>query len=442
MQVCPRGREARLRAVGVVALDPHASTPAVDLAAVVERAPLGLGMIAPDGRFTFVNPALAGVLGHPQEQVLRAEAVSFLHDEDRAAGQATLTELLVGTREDSRTELRYVRVDGTVVLARIVTAAVRGASGAIEGVVVTIEDVTAERQAAQAQAELASLIAVLDEAVLTMDGTGRVRSWNSAAQRLLGWSAEEAIGQPVSMAVPADRQAEQRAWLAQLANGETVRAETVRLHRDGSRLEVAVTITPVLGDDGTPVLAIGVMYDIGARKLALERLEHLARHDPVTGLANRHEFTERLHAAVQRSARTGDPVGLLFIDLDRFKDVNDRYGHPVGDQYLRLVGARLLGVVRPTDVLARWGGDEYAVLLEHAEGRGELAAVADRLLAALARPIHIDSLELPVAASVGVAVSDRGVAAEDLLRAADGAMYAAKSSGGSRSAAAWQLPDH
>jgi diguanylate cyclase (GGDEF)-like protein/PAS domain S-box-containing protein len=303
--------------------------------------------------------------------------------------------------------------------------------------VVLLEDVTQERAAVAARTELAALIAVLEEAVYSLDAEGRLRSWNSAAERLFGWRHDEALGQHVITLAPADRQTEQRAWLARLAEGESVRADTVRLRSDGTPVDVSLTITPVLDASGRLSAAIWIAHDIGERKQAIDRLRYLARHDPVTGLANRRWFTERLHDGLERFRAGAGQVGVLFIDLDRFKEVNDRYGHGVGDQYLRVIGARMLAALRPSDLLARWGGDEYAVLVEHLADRTTLLSIADRLQRALSGPVRVGDASLPVTASIGVAASGPDINDDQLLQAADAAMYTATNLGGARTATAW-----
>lgn len=423
-------------------MDSEPSGVGIDPAAAVERSPLGLGVIAPDRRFVFVNPALASVLGRPREQILHADALSLLREEDRAVGRVTLSDLLSGARSHAQSERSYARGDGSVVWWRVVTAALPAPSGAaVDGVVVMLEDVTQEKQAAAANGDLSFLVGVFDEAVYTLDAEGRITSWNAAAERLLGWTAAEVIGQTVYILASPSRRAEQRAWLSRLAHGHTVRAETVRLHKDGVPVEVALTATPALDPAGRLMHVIGVYHDIGDRNLAAQRLEYLASHDRVTGLMNRHGFSAQLHEALARSYRTGQQVGLLFIDLDRFKQVNDGHGHQVGDEYLRVVGARLHAALRPSDTVARWGGDEFAVLVEHVTHRASLTMVAGRLLASLTDPVHIRDRILPVSASVGVAAASGTTTDQELLRSADLAMYEAKSRGGRRSVAAWELTD-
>jgi diguanylate cyclase (GGDEF)-like protein/PAS domain S-box-containing protein len=398
--------------------------------AVIEKAPLGLGVLSSDGRYLRVNQALAEMIARPAEELLGADAIGFLYEGDRARAREALHALRTGDRDYASGDYRYVRGDGVVLCTRLSVGVIRGRTERVVGFVMQVVDITAEREAAEAQAQLASLVGALDEPVLTLDGNACVRTWNAAAGALLGWSAEEIVGQPVTRLVDPDHHDEQQANLALLREGRTIRVDTVRLHKDGSGVEVRLTATPVLAADGSMTAAIGVMHDIREQVRAARQLQHLAGHDPVTGLPNRREITERLSAATARSSSTGELLGLLFIDLDGFKQVNDRHGHGVGDEYLHIVADRLRRTIRPTDVLGRWGGDEYLAVVEHAATVDDVVAVARRLLEALHRPLHVRNLLLPASASVGVSYTRGTSNAEQLVRAADSAMYLAKKAGG------------
>jgi diguanylate cyclase (GGDEF)-like protein/PAS domain S-box-containing protein len=404
----------------------------VDVRAVLDSAPLGLGVIDGAGRFVLANPALARVMGRPAGEVVGAEAISFLHPDDQEAARSTLRELFTGSIPGARWERRYVRPSGSIVWARVVTAAVPAGDGPPRAVVLQLQDITAERAAAQAQLELASMVSVSAEAVVTFDGDGRVRTWNRASQQLLGWSAAEMLGSSLSVLVPPERLAEHRGWMARLARGETVREDVERLHRDGTLRTLHLSATPVLGPDGRMTSAICLMHDLEPQRRNIQRLENLARRDPVTGLANRQRFNELLGRALTQPAGDRVAVGLLFLDLDRFKEVNDRHGHLVGDEFLRVVGARLRGALRPDDTVSRWGGDEFAVLVQSPSGTQEVAAVADRLLEAMERPLRVSALRLPVSVSIGVVAGRAGDPPDQLLERGDAAMYLAKSRGGNQ----------
>jgi diguanylate cyclase (GGDEF)-like protein len=194
----------------------------------------------------------------------------------------------------------------------------------------------------------------------------------------------------------------------------------------------------IKGQGGRGAVKRAVRYAI-ERKRAERRLHLLARSDPLTGLANRALFQDRLIQALHRLAGRDDRlVGLIFIDLDGFKPVNDRYGHDAGDRLLRMAAERLLGAVRRTDTVARMGGDEFTVVLEGLRYRDDALRVAEKILAGLFEPFHLDGVEVTVGASLGVALADRADQDADILvRQADVAMYRAKAGGGRR----WKLYD-
>jgi diguanylate cyclase (GGDEF)-like protein len=184
----------------------------------------------------------------------------------------------------------------------------------------------------------------------------------------------------------------------------------------------------VKGQGDGDLIARAIRYAI-ERKKAEERLAYLAQYDPLTGLANRALFHDRLEQALARAARSGDAVALLFVDLDRFKAVNDTVGHAGGDQFLQEVAWRIAGRVRESDTVARLGGDEFAIILEDLQDARDAAKVARDLLTRLSQPVALDGYEIPVSASIGIAVRPPSDG-DRLLKDADAAMYRAKRMGG------------
>lgn len=178
-----------------------------------------------------------------------------------------------------------------------------------------------------------------------------------------------------------------------------------------------------------PAEALCLVQDVTARKAWERQLWRQAFHDPLTGLPNRQLFFERLEQALRRAVRQPDPVAVLFLDLDDFKTVNDRFGHALGDQLLSAFGQRAQSCLRPADTLARLGGDEFAVVLEAVGGAHEAARVADRIGQALQAPFLLGADQLTITASIGIALSQPGQPPADLVRAADRAMYRAKTGG-------------
>ena len=204
----------------------------------------------------------------------------------------------------------------------------------------------------------------------------------------------------------------------------------MRLHRDGTRVAVTVSWSPIKDDAGAITGVSVIARDITQRQQLEEQLVRQALHDPLTGLANRALFTDRLEHALARGRRPGVTVAILVIDLDGFKDINDSLGHDAGDDLLTIAGMRLHGHARPGDTMARLGGDEFGVLLEDITA-AEAVRSAQALLEGLATPIVLRDRDLTPTASIGIAIA-AGEDAETLLRNADTAMYAAKRQGKGR----------
>jgi diguanylate cyclase (GGDEF)-like protein/PAS domain S-box-containing protein len=272
---------------------------------------------------------------------------------------------------------------------------------------------------------------------------GRWHFVSPKIKELLGYSAEEWTRDPtlwITRMHPADRERMIQAETDDLERTDPQGRWEYRLvARDGRIVWVIDDEAVISRDvDGRPIMVQGILVDISDRKDLEEQLRHQALHDPLTGLPNRVLFVDRLSHALVRRARAMTGLAVLFVDLDDFKDVNDRLGHAVGDRLLRLVASRLRGVLRAEDSACRLGGDEFAFLIEDASTpRAE--RVAERILAGLAAPFELGEATVTLSASIGIAVTsgpmeedDAIAAADELLRDADTAMYAAKALGKGR----------
>ena len=254
---------------------------------------------------------------------------------------------------------------------------------------------------------------------------------NRTYAALLGRAPEDLVGVPLSDVLEDALAVD----LAALADGrrEAVQSEQAYTHTDGTTAWVLHGVAAVVGSDGRPAWFAVSAQDITERRraeeelrAATEALTEQAVRDPLTGLANRTLFDERLRAALSRDARSGGSTGVLFLDLDGFKDVNDRHGHAVGDGVLKGVADRLTAGVRPSDTVARLGGDEFVVLVEGATPAGMSALIA-RLRAAVQAPLTVRGRTLDVGVSVGMALADEGSAdPTSLVAEADRRMYDAK----------------
>jgi diguanylate cyclase (GGDEF)-like protein/PAS domain S-box-containing protein len=289
-------------------------------------------------------------------------------------------------------------------------------------------DRTRAQEAAQ---RLAAIVQSSSDAIYSLAADGTVNSWNGAAERLLGRPAAEMVGHPIASVWPPEQFEVNRSMFERALAGEMItEVETVRLRRDGTRVAVTVSWSPIKDDAGAITGVSVIARDITQRQQLEEQLVSQALHDPLTSLANRALFTDRLEHALARGRRPGVTVAILVIDLDGFKDINDSLGHDAGDDLLTIAGMRLHGHARPGDTMARLGGDEFGVLLEDITA-AEAVRSAQALLEGLATPIVLRDRDLTPTASIGIAIA-AGEDAETLLRNADTAMYAAKRQGKGR----------
>ena len=206
------------------------------------------------------------------------------------------------------------------------------------------------------------------------------------------------------------------------------RGEVTRLRRDGTQFPAHITLSLLRDERGTLIGRVLCVQDVTAQKHLEEELRQAALFDPLTNLPNRRLLRDRVVHALAHRARRGTGVAAVFVDLDRFKEVNDAFGHDVGDQVLVEVARRLAGRVRISDTLARYGGDEFVMLLEDLVNREQAAEIGGRIVAAFTEPVRTEAGRLPVSASIGIHVATDADDYDALLRAADTAMYDAKHS--------------
>jgi diguanylate cyclase (GGDEF)-like protein/PAS domain S-box-containing protein len=283
------------------------------------------------------------------------------------------------------------------------------------------------------EARIRAVLNSVDQGILTTNARGLLETYNPAAERIFGYPPKEVLGKSINLLLPNSFQdgrgaspGDSRHFGEQPAVGAG--REVNGLHRDGSALPLEISISRVQLEDQT--LFITAVRDIAERKAAEQRMLHVASHDTLTGLANRTLLEDRIRLAIARSARSGDYVGVLFIDLDHFKTINDSLGHHVGDRLLQTVAQRIRACLRNDDTVARQGGDEFIVVLPGVQRFEDIGMVAGKIIHSVSAPYSIEGYELHTSASVGVSVfPEDGEDAEALMRNSDIAMYYAKSVG-------------
>lgn len=273
----------------------------------------------------------------------------------------------------------------------------------------------------------------IGDAVLVVDPQGKVIYLNKVAETMTGWSREEALGRLVEQVffvfdgVTRER-AESPAEKAIKENRAVELAlGSVLVRRDGADQAIEDSATPIHDRDGKTVGAVIVFHDARQSGAAIEKMSHHAQHDFLTGLPNRMLLMERLTQALGMCRRRGKKAALLFVDLNRFKQINDEFGHATGDHLLRYVAKELGRCVRATDTVCRYGGDEFVILLPEIDETQDAAHVAEKILSRFIEPSKINGQKLQVALSIGISVfPEDGPDADALMHKADAAMYSSK----------------
>ncbi|MFB3136781.1 MAG: EAL domain-containing protein [Nitrospirales bacterium] len=274
-------------------------------------------------------------------------------------------------------------------------------------------------------------IASAEQAVFITDPEGRIEWVNDAYTRLTGFSAAETIGQvPQFLKSGRIRTAMKQARRSQ-SRGQFWCHELVEQRKDGSSYVIEQILTPLRNDEGQVTHFVAIHQDITIRKETEARIFHLAHHDPLTGLPNRVMFNDRLAQALAQARRRGTSVGIVFLDLDQFKPINDSIGHEMGDELLKTVANRLTRCVRATDTVARLSGDEFTLILQDLERGQDAGHVAQKVLEAVARPIPLAGRSVLTTASLGISLFPFDAKdPEVLITQADRGMYRAKEKGG------------
>jgi diguanylate cyclase (GGDEF)-like protein/PAS domain S-box-containing protein len=291
-------------------------------------------------------------------------------------------------------------------------------------------DITGRQEAEHKLRLLASVFERSGEAIVISDRDNRILEVNQAFTHLTGYSADDVRGQNPRILSSGRTTADEFKTLWQAINDESFwQGEVWDKRKDGSVYPKWLTISAVRNNAGEIEYYIGSFTDMTERKTAQERINHLALHDPLTGLPNRYNLQGRLDQALAAARRDGGHLALMFIDMDRFKNINDTLGHHVGDSLLQEVATRLTDSVRDSDVVARLGGDEFVVVLTGVEATAA-GSVADKILKTLGIAYSVESHELHTTPSIGIAVfPEDGDTADVLMQNADTAMYHAKSAG-------------
>ncbi|MDX9860787.1 MAG: EAL domain-containing protein, partial [Rhodospirillales bacterium] len=397
---------------------------------LVEGSLLGI-VIHRDGKPIFANQAFATIFGYDgPEDILRLPSIDIVydpHDRDRVANYRRSR--LEGHPAPSRYEFRGHRRDGTLILleAQVRLVNWQGAP-AIQS---TVIDITEHRRTLDNLRKLSQAVEQSPASVIITDTTGAIEYVNPKFVEVAGYTLEEILGKNPRILKSGNTPDEvyEALWRTVTA-GHEWRGEMLNRKKNGEFYWESVSISPIKTPDGAITHFLAVKEDISLRKEYEKRLIQQANFDEVTGLPNRVLALDRLEQALARGLRQNNKVGLLFIDLDRFKYVNDTLGHHTGDRILKEAGNRIRCCLRAADTVARLGGDEFTVIVPDLQLGIDVEPVAQKILESFERPFHLGGREIFLTPSIGITIwPDDGYMPDELMRNADTAMYRAKDMG-------------
>lgn len=393
-------------------------------------------LVASDGSFIWVNRALSDLLGLTPEQLMGSRWQDLTHPDDLEVDQQLVTEVLNGTRQSYRLRKRYLHADRSYVWGDLTVSCVHTPEGSFDcflSQIVNVTDLVKANERLAESEERFRLLAENSTDVVILSSEGVMRWVSPSLVNELGWNPVDWIEHPFDEFTHPEDLSTVHEWRGLIAGGKPFVDRIRALDHQGSFHWVEIHAGPYRDSGGEQVGVVSSLRTIDDTVKAEQERERLAQFDILTGLMNRREILGRVTNMINRTPRTGTRTAVLFCDIDKFKEVNDEFGHAAGDQVLRMLGERVASCIRSDDYAARIGGDELLVALAGVHRIDEAFAIAEKIRVAGAEPIVLQSGNtVNLSMSIGVALSRPGENVDELIGRADAAMYRAKESGRNR----------
>jgi diguanylate cyclase (GGDEF)-like protein/PAS domain S-box-containing protein len=395
---------------------------------------VGIAHVQRGGRWLRVNEKLCEILGYSREELIRLPIAEISHPGDLAEDRANARNLLSGNGDRYAMEKRFIRSDRKIIWTDLTVSLVRDAAGRPAYFIAILKDITRRKALAQRMETAAKVFETSQEGIFITDVDGKILDVNPAFTQITGYAREEAVGNNTRILKSGRHRPEfyARMWEALLEKGWW-RGELWDRRKGGEVYPKWLSASAIRDAAGEVTHFVGIFTDLSPVREVENRLYQLTHFDSLTGLVNRNQFLERLSEAIASAAGGNRKVGVLYLDLDGFKMINDTLGFARGDEVLQTTAERLLHALKDRDTVARLGSDEFGVVLTQLRVTENAAAVASRLMTVLAPPFGIEDNEVVLSCCVGISVwPEDGDDPETLLRNATLALNHAKATPGKR----------
>lgn len=408
---------------------------------LAENSTDAISRLSPSLETLYVSPSIYQIIGYTPQELVGRHPLDTVHPDDVELMRAAYAEALANPAKVTTVAYRRRHRNGRYVWCETTGRAIVGKNGHVQEVHAITRDISARRRAEEqlreAEARYRSIFENAVEGIFQTSPDGHYLAANTSLARIYGFeSPSELVGSysDISRQLYIDDRKRSEFIEEMQKEGKVSNFEAQIRRKNGQIIWISENAREVRADSGELMFYEGTVEDITARKVAQDQLLHDALHDKLTGLANRALFSDRMAQAFARMKRHPDAVfAVLFLDFDRFKNINDSMGHMAGDELLVSIARRLENCLRPGDTVSRLGGDEFAILLEDVRDQNDATIVAERVQNAMTTPFTLLGQEVFSSASIGIAIAHAGYEnPDDLLRDADMAMYRAKSLGKAR----------
>ena len=383
------------------------------------------------GKIVSVNHYGAEHLGYATDEILDSSIWDLIHPDDHEQMKDWVKNSMAQGLKQGEREHRLLRKDGSFLWVLMRSRMIVDAKGRIKEWRTIYRDITETRRSREQMQLAAQVLENSIEGIQVTDAGGMVQMVNPAFSFITGYCAEEVVRKEglLTRMGEADSKVVEDMWMGLKGKGHWS-GEVWSRRKNGEAYPKWLNVSVIKDPLGNVINYICIFRDMTLIKHREEKIKYLANHDPLTGLPNRLLFEDRLTVALARADRHRGCLGLLFLDLDDFKLVNDRLGHAMGDLLLQQMAGRLVACVRGEDTVARFGGDEFLMILQGIKSAADAEEAAGRILSNLNRPFLLKGQEVAISASVGITIfPDDGKQPDVLLKNADLAMYAAKTNG-------------